>query len=61
MPENQGMLLVDSVQTVDPVTGSFSIPVPLDAIQTLSVDKACLPEKAQNRRFPGDLRYYDSQ
>ena len=36
-PENQGMLLVDSAQTVDPVTGSFSIPVPLDAIQTLSV------------------------
>ncbi len=24
-PENQGMLLVDSAQTIDPVTGSFSI------------------------------------
>ena len=36
-PENQGMLLMDSAQTVDPVTGSFSIPIPLDAIQTMNV------------------------
>ncbi len=27
VPENQGMLLVDSAETVDPVTGSFSIPI----------------------------------
>ena len=39
-PENNGMLLVDSASTVDPVTGSFSIPVPVDAIQTMTVDKA---------------------
>jgi hypothetical protein len=26
--ENQGILLVDSAQSVDPVTGSFSIPTP---------------------------------
>src|ERR1019366_8550884 len=35
--ESQGMLLVDSAETVDPVTGSFSIPIPLGAIDTLSV------------------------
>src|SRR5712664_1872781 len=30
--ENQGMLEVDSAKTVDPVTGSFSITVPIDTI-----------------------------
>jgi hypothetical protein len=35
--ENQGMLLVDSLETVDPVTGRFSIPIPSDVIQSLSV------------------------
>jgi hypothetical protein len=35
--ENQGMLLVDSAETVDPITGSFSIPISVDAIQTLAV------------------------
>ncbi len=30
--ENEGTLLVDSSETVDPVTGSFSIDVPLDAV-----------------------------
>ena len=52
-PENQGMLLVDSAQTVDPVTGSFSIPIPLDAIQTLTVDKA--PYSAEYGGFSGGL------
>ena len=52
-PENQGMLLVDSGQTVDPVTGSFSIPIPLDAIQTMTVDKA--PYNAEYGGFSGGL------
>jgi len=52
-PENQGMLLVDSAQTVDPVTGSFSIPIPLDAIQTMNVDKA--PYSAEYGGFSGGL------
>jgi len=52
-PENQGMLLVDSAQTVDPVTGSFSIPIPLDSIQTMSVDKA--PYSAEYGGFSGGL------
>src|SRR6267142_1216154 len=51
--ENQGMLQVDSAKTVDPVTGSFSIPVPIDAIQTVSVDKT--PFSAENGGFSGGL------
>ena len=51
--ENQGMLQVDSAKTVDPVTGSFSIPVPIDAIQTVNVDKA--PFSAENGGFSGGL------
>jgi Carboxypeptidase regulatory-like domain len=35
--ENQGMLLVDMTENVDPVSGSFSIPVPLEAIQSIKV------------------------
>jgi hypothetical protein len=51
--ENQGMLQVDSAKTVDPVTGSFSIPVPIDAIQNVSVDKT--PFSAENGGFSGGL------
>jgi hypothetical protein len=51
--ENQGMLLVDSGETVDPVTGSFSIPVPLDAINNLSVSKT--PYGAEFGGFSGGL------
>jgi hypothetical protein len=35
--ESQGMLLVDSAENVDPVAGSFAIPVPVDAIQSIQV------------------------
>ncbi len=52
-PENQGMLLVDSAETVDPVTGSFSIPIPLDAIQTLNVYKT--PYSSEYGGFSGGL------
>jgi len=51
--ENQGMLLVDSLQTVDPVTGSFSIPIPVDDIQALNVYKA--PYNAEYGGFSGGL------
>jgi len=51
--ENQGLLVVDSAKTVDPVTGSFSIPVPIDAIQTVNVDKT--PFSAENGGFSGGL------
>lgn len=46
--ENQGMMLVDSAETVDPVTGNFSIPISLDAIQTVSVS-----ETAYNAEYGG--------
>src|SRR5260370_940676 len=51
--ENQGMLQVDSAKTGDPVTGSFAIPVPIDAIQTVNVDKT--PFSAENGGFSGGL------
>ncbi len=51
--ENQGMLLVDSAETVDPVTGSFSIEVPIDAIESLQVYKTAY--LAQYGRFSGGL------
>ena len=35
--ESQGMLLVDSAENVDPVAGSFAIPIPVDAIQSIHV------------------------
>jgi Carboxypeptidase regulatory-like domain/TonB-dependent Receptor Plug Domain len=35
--ESQGMLLVDGAENVDPVAGSFAIPIPVDAIQTIHV------------------------
>jgi hypothetical protein len=51
--ETQGMLLVDSADTVDPVTGSFSIDVPLDAVESLEVYKSAY--NAQYGRFSGGL------
>jgi len=35
--ESQGMLVVDSAENVDPVSGSFSIPIPVDIIQSMTV------------------------
>jgi hypothetical protein len=51
--ETQGMLLVDSAETVDPVTGSFAIEVPLDAIESLEVHKAAY--LVEYGRFSGGL------
>ena len=47
------MLLVDSAENVDPVTGMFSIPIPLDAIETISVSKAAY--NAEYGGFSGGL------
>ena len=52
-PEEQGMLLMDSAQNVDPVTGNFSIPIPLDAIQTMDVNET--PYGAEYGGFSGGL------
>ncbi len=51
--ENTGMLLVDSAETVDPVTGGFSIDVPLDAVESVDVQKTAY--QAQYGRFSGGL------
>jgi hypothetical protein len=53
VPENEGMLLVDSAQSVDPVTGSFSVPIPIDVIRTLTVNKT--PYDSEYGDFSGGL------
>jgi hypothetical protein len=51
--ENQGLLLVDSAEMVDPVTGAFSIEIPEDAVESLSVFKTT--PLADYGRFSGGL------
>lgn len=51
--ENQSLMTVNSAQTGDPVTGSFSIPVPTDAVQSFAVYKA--PYDASLGSFSGGL------
>ena len=51
--ESQGTLLIDSAETVDPVTGSFSIEVPIDAVESVEVFKT--PYQTQYGRFSGGL------
>jgi hypothetical protein len=51
--ENQGMLLIDSAETVDPVTGSFSISVPIDSVESVEVHKTAY--QAEYGRFSGGL------
>ncbi|MDE3179785.1 MAG: carboxypeptidase regulatory-like domain-containing protein [Acidobacteriota bacterium] len=51
--EEQGLLLVDGADLVDPVTGAFSVEVPIDAIEELQVYKS--PYLAQYGRFSGGL------
>jgi Carboxypeptidase regulatory-like domain/TonB-dependent Receptor Plug Domain len=51
--ENQGLLLVNGAESVDPVTGSFSIDIPIDAVQSITVQKTAY--KAEYGRFSGGL------
>jgi hypothetical protein len=51
--ENQSLLLVNSARTADPVTGSFSIPIPSDAVQSFEVYKT--PYNAGLGTFSGAL------
>jgi len=51
--ENQSLFLVNSAQTADPVTGSFSIAVPTDAVQSFAVYKT--PYNAALGSFSGGL------
>ena len=52
-PESQGMLLVDSAENVDPVSGSFAIPVPVNAIQNIQVFST--PDSSAYGGFSGGL------
>jgi len=51
--EDQSMLEVNDSKMTDPVTGSFSIPVPLDAVRSVQVVKT--PYSAENGGFSGAL------
>jgi len=51
--EDQSMLQVNDSKMTDPVTGSFSIPVPLDAVQSVRVVET--PYGAENGGFSGGL------
>jgi hypothetical protein len=51
--ENQSLLLVNSARTTDPVTGSFAVPVPTDAVQSFNIYKT--PYNAALGSFTGGL------
>jgi len=51
--ESQSLLLVNSARTTDPVTGSFAVPVPTDAVQSFAVYKT--PYNAGLGSFSGGL------
>jgi hypothetical protein len=51
--ESQGMLLVDSAENVDPVSGSFAIPVPVNAIRNIQVFST--PDSSAYGGFSGGL------
>ena len=55
--ESQGMLLVDGAENVDPVSGSFGIPIPVDAIQALTVFST--PDSPAYGGFSGGLTTID--
>ncbi|HVA94992.1 MAG TPA: TonB-dependent receptor [Candidatus Dormibacteraeota bacterium] len=55
--ESQAMLLVDSAENVDPVSGSFGIPIPVDAIQSIQVFST--PDSAAYGGFSGGLTKID--
>jgi hypothetical protein len=57
--ENQGILLLNSTETVDPVTGSFAIPVPVDVIQSMSVHSS--PDNAEFGGFSGGLTQIETK
>ncbi len=51
--ENQSLLLVNSARTTDPVTGSFGVPIPTDAVESFNVYKT--PYDAGLGSFSGGL------
>jgi Carboxypeptidase regulatory-like domain len=57
--ENQSLLLVNSARTTDPVTGSFGVPIPTDAVESFAVQKT--PYDAGLGSFSGGLTTIDTK
>ena len=55
--EGQSMLLADSTEMVDPITGSYSIDLPIDAIESVDVTKAPYNAEYAERSAPGKTTY----
>src|SRR5258708_15951171 len=51
--ESQSLLLLNSARTTDPVTGSFGVPIPTDAVESFAVYKT--PYDASTGSFSGGL------
>ena len=51
--ESTGLVLVDAAESVDPVTGAYTIDLPIDAIESLEVFKSAY--QTQFGRFSGGL------
>ncbi len=57
--ESQGMLEIDSTEAVDPVTGSYIIDLPIDAVESLNVYKAVF--SPDDGGFVGGLTSIDTK
>jgi hypothetical protein len=57
--ESQSLFVVNSARTTDPVTGSFGIPVPTDAVESFAVYKT--PYDASLGSFSGGLTAIDTK
>ena len=57
--ESEGILLINSTENVDPVTGSFTVPLPVDVIQSMSVHDA--PDTAEYGGFSGGLTQIETK
>lgn len=57
--ESQGMVLLNSAESVAPVTGAYDIDLSIDAIQTLEVNKS--PFDAQYGGFSGGLTQIETK
>ena len=57
--ESEGILLINSTENVDPVTGSFTISVPIDVIESMVVHDA--PDTAEFGGFSGGLTQIETR
>ncbi len=57
--ESEGILLINSTENVDPVTGSFTVSLPVDVIESMSVHDA--PDSAEYGGFSGGLTQIETK